>query len=166
MKNIAAFLCCIVVHSAVLQATELAETGFPAKLPETINLGGATRKSDECLQPWVAANPAEYAGQYVSKSITDGRAHLILRLHKGQDSEGDLRWHVDGGLETSVGVGLPHIILFKNAELREPKQPCFDVLERLMPALFVLFTPPASEDATPIRGVVMGHNLYLIEGSP
>ncbi|MEY4484325.1 MAG: hypothetical protein RL693_1777 [Verrucomicrobiota bacterium] len=166
MKLILSLLLYVVCQSALLQATDLVETGFPAKIPDEINLGGRTLKAKECLQPWIVANPAEYAGQYVSHSITDGSAHLALRLHEEQGSEKKIRWHVDGSLETSVGWALPHIVTFKNAELREPQQPCFDLIDRLTSALFVLFTAPESKSAKPRRGLVMGENLYLLNEIP
>ena len=144
-----------------LSAVDLRETQFPAELPKTIIVAGADYNAGEWLKPWVARDLAEYAGKYDSHTITDGRAQLELKLHQAKSSEGDMRWHVDGTLETKVGLGVSHVASFKNAELMEPKQPCFDVIDRLTPALFVMFTNPDDKKNQPRPAVVIGNQVFV-----
>lgn len=141
---------------------EIRETQFPSPLPKTIIVAGADYRSSTCLKPWITPNPSEYAGRYVSRTITDGNALLELSLNT-RTSDGKPRWHVDGKLETTVVVGIPHIVTFRNAELQEPKQPTFDVLDRLTPGLFVIFIDPESADKNPKHAVVIGHNVFVRE---
>jgi hypothetical protein len=163
MKTITLALTALILGTLRLSAVDLFETQFPSELPKTIIVGGADYPSGEFLKPWVAADPSEYTGKYESLSITDGTAQLEVKLHLAKSTEGDIRWHADGSLETAVGVGVHHIVTFKNAEVLEPKQPCFDVLERLTPALFVVFTNPEHSDRKPMHAVVIGNNVFVLE---
>jgi hypothetical protein len=58
---------------------------------------------------------------------------------------------------------LSYIVSFKNAELREPKLPTFDVVEDLTPALFVIFTHPELKDQKPMHAVVIADCVYVLE---
>jgi hypothetical protein len=88
---------------------------------------------------------------------------LDVKVHKVKSTEGDVRWHVDGTLTTKIGVGVNHIASFKNAELREPKLPTFDVVDDVTPALFVIFTDPEHKDQTPMHAVVIAYQVYVRE---
>ena len=144
-----------------LHGLDLRETQFPAKLPRSIIVAGADHPARECLSPWITADPAEYSGMYRSLTITDGTARLEIKVHRAKSTEGDLRWHVDGTWETKVGLGVHHWAGFRNAELLEPKQPCFDVLERLTPGLFVLFRNPETKDRRLHHAVVIGDKVFV-----
>jgi hypothetical protein len=96
-------------------------------------------------------------------TITDGHAQLDVKVHKAKSTEGDVRWHVDGTLTTKIGVGVNHIVSFKNAELREPKLPTFDVVEDVTPALFVIFTDPELKDHKPMHAVVIAYEVFVLE---
>jgi hypothetical protein len=144
-----------------LSAVDIRETQFPEKLPETIGVGGIEYPGKDYLKSWVAHDPSEYGGKYTSMTITDGIASLEMKVHKAKSTEGDVRWHVDGSVTTKVGVGVPHVVSFKNAELREPKLPTFDVIDRVTPALFVIFTDPEYKDRKPMHAVVIDGNVYV-----
>jgi hypothetical protein len=156
-------LAAFIIGTLPLSAQDLRETYFPKKLPETIGAGGMEYVGKDCLKPWVAADPSEYAGKYTSMTITDGRAQLDVKVHKAKSTEGDVRWHVDGTLTTKIGVGVNHIVSFKNAELREPKLPTFDVVEDVTPALFVIFTDPELKDHKPMHAVVIAYEVFVLE---
>jgi hypothetical protein len=163
MKSATLILSAAVLSTVPLFGVELRETQFPAKPEAVIIVAGTNRPSGECLKPWAATDPGEYAGTYDSRTITDGRARLTLKLHQAKSRSGEIRWCVNGTLETRVGTGVTHLVTFKNAELQEPKQPCFDVIDRLIPGLFVLFTEPESKGAKPKRAVVIGNNVFVLE---
>jgi hypothetical protein len=151
----------LILGTMSLSADDLRETQFPAKLPKEIIVGGANYATSECLKPWVASRPGEFAGKYVSQTITDGMAYLDIKTHEDKSSSGEVRWHVDGTLETAVGIGVNHVLSFKNSELREPKQPCFEVIDRLTSALFVVFTNPEDEEKKPKEAVVIGDQVFV-----
>jgi hypothetical protein len=162
MKKSILALATIISGVTVTYATDLRETQFPSVLPKTVCLAGIDHPSSECLKPWIAADPSEYSGKYESLTITDGRANLSLKLHEAKSSSGETRWHADGSLETAFGVGVNHEVTFKNAEVQEPKQPCFDVLDRLIPALFVVVTDPENTNRKPMHGIVIGDNVFVL----
>jgi len=155
-------LAALLLPDLTLFGIDLRETQFPAKLPSTITVAGADYPANEHLKPWIAKDPSEYSGVYESMTITDGSARLVIKIHQAKSTEGDTRWHVDGTWETAVGVGVHHAVTFKNAELQEPAQPCFDVLERLTPGLFVRFTEPESKDPNPKHAVVIGDKVFVL----
>ena len=142
---------------------DLRETQFPARLPKTINVAGAHYRSDTCLKPWIAVDPSDYAGRYVSRSITDGNAQLDLGMYREKSSDDTARWFVKGKLRTHFVAGPEHVVTFKHSEVQEPRQPTFDVLDRLTPALFVIFVDPESPDKRPKHGVVIGESVYVLE---
>jgi hypothetical protein len=156
-------LVALLAGTLTLSATEIRDIQTPAEMPKTITVGGAEFPAHPWLKPWVARDPAEYAGSYDSHTITDGRAKLVLKLYQGKSPDGDLRWQVGGTLETRFGVGANHVCSFKNAELLEPKRPFFDVIERVTSALFVWFTDPEKMGQEPRKAVVIGDQIYVRE---
>jgi len=156
-------LVALVAGTLTLSAADIRDIQTPAEMPKTITVGGAEFPAHPWLKPWVANDPAEYAGCYDSHTITDGRAKLVLKLHKGKSPDGDLRWQVGGTLETRFVAGAHHVCSFKNAELLEPKRPFFDVIERVTPALFVWFTDPEQKGEKPRKAVVIGDQIYVRE---
>ena len=163
MKTTIPALTALILGISPLLAVDLRETQFPAEMPKSITVAGADYWTGDWLKPWIANHPAEYAGNYQSQTITDGSAKLELKVRKAKSSDGDIRWHVDGTLVTVVGVGVHHLFTFKNAELTEPNQPCFDVIDRLTSALFVWFTDPEDKEKKPKHAVVIGDQIYVKE---
>jgi hypothetical protein len=161
MNFVVPTLAAFILGNLPLLAVDIRETQFPEKLPETIGVGGIDYAGNDYLKPWVAADPAEYSGKYTSMTITDGGADLEVKVHKAKSTEGDVRWHIDGILTTKVGVGVHHVVSFKNAEIMEPKLPTFDVIDRLTPAMFVIFTDPENKDRKPMHAVVIGYQIYV-----
>jgi len=161
MKITIPALTALILGTSPLFAIDLRETQFPAEMPKSITVAGADYWTGDWLKPWVADNPADYAGQYQSQTITDGSAKLEVKVRRAKSTEGDVRWHVDGTLATVVGVGVHHVFSFKNAELMEPNQPCFDVIDRLTSALFVWFTDPDDKEKKPKQAVVIGDQVYV-----
>lgn len=163
MNSAALPLCSAILGPISLFGVELRETQFPAKPSPAVIVAGADHPSGNCLKPWIVADPGEYAGTYGSRTITDGSARLKLKLHLAKSSSGEKRWCVDGTWETKAGIGVSHLVTFKNAELMEPKQPSFDVLDRLTSGLFVLFADPETKETKPKRAVVIGNNVFVLE---
>src|SRR5687767_1634257 len=114
MKFTIAATAVFILGTLSLSAIDLRKTQFPAELPKKITVAGANYNAGEWLKPWVDADAKLYSGKYVSQTITDGMARLELKTHQATSTEGDVRWHVDGTLETSVGVGVKHVVSFKN----------------------------------------------------
>ena len=154
-------LTALILGTMSLSADDLRETQFPAKLPKEIIVAGANYTASEWVKPWVASRPGEYAGKYVSQTITDGMAYLDIKTHEAKSSSGDVRWHMDGTLETAVGIGVNHVLSFKNSELMEPRQPSFYVIDRLTSALFVIFTNPDAEEKKPEQALVIGDQVFV-----
>jgi hypothetical protein len=161
MKFIVSTLAAFILGTSSLFAVEIREMPYSdQQLPETIYVGGISHYGKDYLKPWVANDPAEYAGKYTSLTITEGIAHLDLKMHVAKSGEGDPRWHVDGTILTKAGAGVHHVLTFKNAEVCNRKLPNFDVVDRIMPGIFVIFTDPEYKDR-PMHGVVIDGNVFV-----
>src|SRR5688572_5402434 len=106
MKPTVPLLAAMILGALPLSAIDLRETQFPAEMPKSITVAGADYWTGDRLKPWIASHPAEYAGLYESHTITDGDAKLQVTIHRAKSTDGDVRWHVDGTLQTAVGVGV------------------------------------------------------------
>jgi len=160
MKFIVPTLAAFILGTSSLFAVEINEMPGSEKLPETIYVGGVDYPGKDQLKPWVAKDPAEYAGKYTSLTITEGIADLDLKMHVAKSGEDDPRWHVDGTILTKAGIGVHHVLTFKNAEVYNRKLPTFDVVDRIMPGIFVIFTNPEYKNR-PMHGLVIDGNVFV-----
>jgi hypothetical protein len=161
--RITAITALLLAGTCFTEATELRTTQFPPSMPKAIIVAGAEYAAAAYLKPWIEPNPANYAGKYHSVTITDGAARLEVKMREEKTVDGSVRWHADGHLVTSIGDHTLHTLSFARAEVMEPHQPSFDVIDRVTPALFVLFTDPEKTGAAPRKGVVIGDQVYIKE---
>src|ERR1043165_9498527 len=74
MNIVAPAIALSLVGTLHLSATDIRNIQTPARLPKSITLAGIDYRASEHLKPWVAADPAQYAGTYESHTISDGSA--------------------------------------------------------------------------------------------